>query len=315
MINEKDPLKIAIEKSEWAKKEENKPHINWLHKNYEFIRIDDDNKEQVRYLYQHINRSGMTIIVDKYGDIKDGYLDTSDYWSEAAVIEKFTKKMQAIGEKPFDLLNEDDKDWESDYDHYYSNDEYTIVYKPKGGSEVPIIPEDNKIEQLSWALWVINKQAKAYRDNLKFNLSDYSSECINYFEVMRDNYYTLKAYAFKKLHKDNKLDYEGIHIGKDGVTEYPYVKFGGRGFHLVAKGKYFEAFKKKNSKVNRKPLPKIESIDHSLRNDRQAELAKAEKVVCDFLQPGMYEELWFKIEKEKKRITREEKTGNIKLVD
>ncbi|WML49172.1 hypothetical protein RCG23_03510 [Neobacillus sp. PS3-34] len=316
MNNEIDPLKITIAKSKWAMVEENKPYLEWLRKNYNLLRVDDDNKKAVRYLYQHINRPGITITVDVNGNITDGYLDATDYLFEAEKVKEITMLMaENEKEEPFDqFFEEDDDDWEEEED-YFNNDKYIIGYISEDGEKVTVTPEENKIEQLSKALWVINKQAKAYRDNLKFNYSDFSPACQEYFEVMLDNYYRMKAYAFKKLHKDNKLSYEGIHIGKDGKTQYPYVKFGGRGFHLAAKGTYFEALKKKKPHIIRTPLPKIESIDHSLRNDRQADLSRAERIVCEFLQPGMYDELWFKIENEKKRITRDARSGKIRLVE
>lgn len=308
MGKEIDPLKLTIKKSEWAKVEENKPKLEWLRNNYKLLRIDDDNKEQVRYVYQHINRPGMTITVDLNGDIKDGYIDTTDYLLESAKVEEIIRIFELEGEEQFDLLDDSDED-------YYENDKYSIVFKNPDGTDSITTFEEANIENLSFSLWVINKQAKAYRDTLNFNYKDYSAERIEYMEVMKDNYYILKAYAFKKLYRENKLQFEGIHVGNDGVTEYPYVIFSGRGFHLFAKGKYLEKLKKKNSKKISKPLLKIESIDYSLRNDRQAELSRAEQVICDYLQPGMYEELWFKIEKEKKRIARDKQTGKIVIVD
>ncbi|MED0981383.1 hypothetical protein P4T48_18095 [Bacillus paramycoides] len=310
MSCENDPLKITIENSEWAKEEENKLDLEWLRKNYKRIWIDNDNKEHPRYKYEHINRSSSTITVDKDGNITDGHLDTTDYIIEAELVEKY---METNGESSFELLDESDEIWKNDCISEFNNEEYIITYKPENGKDFTVTPEEFNTDTLSRALWVINKQAKAYRDILRFESSKLTKDAKKYYTVMKNNYYILKALTFKKLHKQNKLTYKGIHIGQD-KKKYPYVEFGKRGFHLVATGKYLEALMEKNRETFKKTLPKIESIDFS-RNHRQIDLSIAEETVCEFLQPGFHGELWTKMEREKKQIDRDNRTGKIILVD
>ncbi|MGH0435934.1 hypothetical protein ACQVOM_17050 [Bacillus basilensis] len=311
MSNENDPLKITIENSEWAKMVENKPYLEWLRNNYRKCWIDKDNKEQVRYKYEHVNRPGITITVDKDGNIKDGCLDTTDYILEAELVEEY---METIRGASFDLLDESDEIWENDCSSDFNNEEYIINYKLENEKYFTVTPEECKIDKLSRALWVINKQAKAYRDELQFNSSNLTEDVKKHYTVMKHNYYILKAFAFKKLHKQNKLTYKGIHIGQDKIKKYPYVEFGKRGFHLVATGKYLEELMKKNRITITNPLPKIESIDHS-RNHKQIDLAIAEEIVCEFLQPGFHGELWTTMVREKKQIQRDKSTGKIILID
>ncbi|MDT8862240.1 hypothetical protein N0O92_18680 [Alkalihalobacillus sp. MEB130] len=181
MTKKMDPLEKAIAQIDWGK--ENLDKQEWLRGNYELGWIDTDNDVHV-YVYEHIYRPAIRIYLDQEGNMLQGYLDCSDYEEEIRLHEDLD-----LGD--FELL--DDEDWPEDEEDFI------------------FIEEENPEEKLAWALWLINKQAKAYRDEVKFNSPRLPREAINYYNIMKENYYTLKHITLKRLHKKNKLTYKGIH--------------------------------------------------------------------------------------------------------
>ncbi|TXC89586.1 hypothetical protein FS935_17055 [Metabacillus litoralis] len=272
-IDKMIPLQEAIEKSNWG--QVNIDKRKWLEENYKYMWVDRERGFE-EYVYQNIFRPAIRIYVTTEGKIIGGTLDTSDYEKEIDTHDDIEDLFEEF---------EDDITFEDDFE--------------EGDDFFPPKTQDEILDKLSWALWVINKQAKAYRDESKF--TPYRQD-VQFLKINEHNYYFLKHRILRRLYKSNQLEHLGYHVGKDG-KKYPYVKFRENFFHIRAEGKYLEKLLDiKRKRLEQDFSTKVGAIDFSRRNIDQIELLQAEEICCEFVEKGLFWDKWLDSKKFTKKL-------------